>query len=200
MSVAAPTHNLAQALDATGQLVAGIRDEQWSGPTPCSAWDVRALVNHLVFGNRLYARVLAGNPFSPAELPRLREVDQLGADPVGAYRESATDVLTAFNRPDVFERFFILPVGSVPGAVALHLRVTETLVHGWDLAQATGQPADLPEPVAQEELAFTIRQLPADAPRTGGPFGAAQPISDEAPAVDRLAAYLGRPVPWAPVG
>jgi uncharacterized protein (TIGR03086 family) len=153
------------------------------------------LVNHLVFGNRLIANTLRGE--SPQELDRLRQkrdVDQLGDNPLGAYREVGAALQHAFSQPNVLERIFPAPVGAVPGAVILHLRITDLLVHGWDLARATGQPARLPEDLADEELAFARSPLASDVPRTGHPFGPTQVVADDAPAIDRLAAYLGRPI------
>ncbi|PZS10904.1 MAG: TIGR03086 family protein [Chloroflexi bacterium] len=95
----------------------------------------------------------------------------------------------------MLERTFQAPIGLVPGAVLLHLRITELLVHGWDLAHATGQPARLPDDLAEEELAFARSPRAPDVPLTGHPFGPAQSIPDDAAAIDRLAAYLGRPIP-----
>jgi uncharacterized protein (TIGR03086 family) len=92
----------------------------------------------------------------------------------------------------VFERMVTVPAGTVPGAVALHLRLTELLVHGWDLARATGQPTTgLPEDLAEQELAFSQVQL-GRIPPDRSPFAPPQPADDAAPAVDRLAALLGR--------
>ncbi len=76
-----------------------------------------------------------------------------------------------------------------------HLRITEHLVHGWDIARATGRRATalLPADLAEQELGFSRIAL-TDEIRAGGSFGPAQPVPDDAPVVDRLAAYLGRTV------
>jgi uncharacterized protein (TIGR03086 family) len=151
------------------------------------------VVNHLVFGNRMFAGILRGEEPPPREsLRQMQGVDQLGDDPPGAYREAAAALLAAFSQPGVLERVVQAPVGRIPGAVALHLRITEALVHGWDLARATGQPARLPDDLAEEELAFARGTSAPDVPRTGHPFGPIQTVPDDAPAIDRLAAYLGR--------
>ena len=188
---------LAAALDATGTLIANVADDQWSRPTPCPDWDVRGLVDHLVFGQRLFAGIVRGEPVPPAEeLTRLRALDHLGDDPSAAHRAAGADLLAVFSDPSVLERMFQAPIGTVPGIVLLHLRITEELVHGWDVARATGQVARLPEDAAEAELAFARAQLDVNVPRRGR-FGDAQPVADEAPAIDRLAAFLGRPLALA---
>jgi uncharacterized protein (TIGR03083 family) len=59
---------LDRALGATGDLVAGVRDDQWDAPTPCTAWSVRDLVNHFVGGNLMFADIPAGHrPFEPPQ-------------------------------------------------------------------------------------------------------------------------------------
>jgi len=70
----------------------------------------------------------------------------------------------------------------------------EVLVHGWDLARATGQPTAFPDDVAERALARSRRRLTARPQGTGAPFAAEVQVPHDAPAVDRLAGFLGRPV------
>lgn len=192
MADANPIDGLTRAITASGRLIALVGAEQWSNRTPCPDFDVRALVNHLVFGKRLFTGILNGDPLpAAAGLPRLRATDWLGDDPLAAHNGTGEALLAAFARPGVLERVFAAPIGSVPGAVLLHLRVTEELVHGWDLACATAQPAVLPEDLAEQELAFSRSVLDNSVPRAGR-FGEPQDVPDSAPAIDRLAAFLGR--------
>jgi uncharacterized protein (TIGR03086 family) len=143
----------------------------------------------------MFADILAGWQLpTPEELARLRATDRLGDDPLAAYRASGAALVEGFSLPGVFDRIFQVPAGTVPGVAMLHLRITEFLVHGWDLARAIGQPARLPADLAEGELAFARSRQAPDVPRTGRPFGPIQPVPDDAPAIDRLAAYLGRPV------
>ena len=190
---AAPVDRLAEALEGTGRLVTGVRPEQWSQPTPCTEWTVRQLVNHVVGGQRVFTGILRSEPSAGPPANRPTGLDVLGSDPVAAYRESADSLLSAFNEPGALQRVVRLPIGEMPGAAALHLRVTESLVHGWDLARATGQPPEFPDDLAEQALRFTRSKL-ADIPRRHRPFAPAQPVAEDAPAIDRLAALLGRPV------
>jgi uncharacterized protein (TIGR03086 family) len=190
---AEPAGGLARALEATGSLVDGVRDEQWADPTPCPDWNVADLVRHIISGNRLFAGILDGEqPGTPGGSPPAGSAPP-GSDLPGAYRDAAARLLPAFSRPGVLEETFTVPFGTVPGSVALHLRITELLVHGWDLARATGQPARFPGDLAEQELAFSRRAL-TGIPPGRNPFGPPQPTGEEAVPLDRLAALLGRTV------
>jgi uncharacterized protein (TIGR03086 family) len=188
-----PVEQLTQALDAFGELLAGVGDGQWSAPTPCTDWTVHDLVNHMVGGNRLFAEILRGDPDALSRRQGGLGRDHLGVDPVTAYRDAAEDLLEAFRQPGVMDRLVTVPVGKVPGAGALHLRLVECFVHGWDLARATGQPVEFSADVVEQALTFTRRKL-ADLPPERAVFAPSQPVADDAPAIDRLAACLGRPV------
>lgn len=192
-----PLDQLAAALDGAGAIVAAVGPDQWELATPCPEWPVRGVVNHLVGGNRLFGRVLSGEEL-PAreELIAASRTDRLGDDPVGAYRDSAAALLAAFGAEGVLQRTFTVPAGTMPGAAALGLRIVEALVHGWDVARATGRPLSFPDELVEQELAFTRATLPRlpSPPPGQGPFAPPQPVADDAPALDRLAALLGRRV------
>ncbi len=159
-----------------------------------------ALLNHLVTGSRLFSRALSGEPLPAGEeLARLRALDRLVDDPAGAHRRAGDELRAAFSQPGVAERTFQVPMGAISGGVMLHLRVTEELVHGWDLARASGQPGAFPEDLAEAELAFSRSQLEARVPRRGR-FGEATAAPEDAPAIDRLVAYLGRDLSWSHPG
>jgi uncharacterized protein (TIGR03086 family) len=178
---------LGRAFDAVAGLIGNIRADQWPAPTPCTDWTVRQVVNHLIGMNRVFVALLADQPPPPRP-----SADHVEDDPAGAYRGSAAALLAAFGRPGVLERTYRGPLGTATGAERLQIRLYDLLAHGWDLAQATEQPADLPEDLAEQSLAFVRTQLTEQA--RPGRFGPAQSIAEQAPAIERLAAFLGRPV------
>lgn len=182
---------LATALEDAGELVAAVAPGQWALPTPCTEWTVRDLVNHLVGGNQLFARVLGGEQLPPEELRRFVGQDHLGDDPVAAFRATADQLLDAFEAPEVLTQTHTVPAGTMPGPAVLHLRIVETLVHGWDLARAIGRQPPFPEELAEAELEVS-RELLGRLPEGRRPFAPSQPVADDAPAIDRLAALLGR--------
>jgi uncharacterized protein (TIGR03086 family) len=182
-----PIARLAAAVPVTGHLVNAVEPDQWQLATPCSGWTVRDLVDHLVLGHRRFAAALTdGTPPAPG-------ADLLGDDPESAYWASAEAMLAAFRADGALDRPVSVPAGTVPGRVACELRVVESLVHGWDLARATGRSLEFPVDLVEESIGFSRAQLgrlPAD--RT--PFGPSRPVADDAPPLDRLAALLGRSV------
>ena len=183
--------DLDAAIAGTETIVAGIAPGQWGAPTPCTGLDVRTLVNHLVTGNLLFAALVAGTP------PPDRDADHCGDDPVGAFRRAAAALRDAFARPGVLEKTYTAPFGTGRGSALVRTRIIEQLGHGWDLARATGQPADFPAGVAERALAAARAQLatrpsPSDSGWT--PFAPEVPVPDGAPAINRLAGFLGRTV------
>lgn len=180
--------DLARSFNAVGALIAQVRPGRWSAPTPCTDWTVRQLIDHLVGMNRVFTALLAGQ--AP---PQRQAVDHVELDPVGAYRDTAAALLSAFAAPGVLDRTYQGPLGSATGAERLKIRLYDLLAHGWDLAAATGQRAELPDDAAERSLAFARTQITEQ--MRPGRFAPAQPVDQQAPAIERLAAFLGRPVP-----
>jgi uncharacterized protein (TIGR03086 family) len=95
----------------------------------------------------------------------------------------------------ILDREVTAPWGTVPGRAALYGYLNETLVHGWDLAVATGQPVEAPREIAEAALAAAPRTLPAE-PRGGHvPFAPPAPPAADAGPTERLANWSGRSRP-----
>jgi uncharacterized protein (TIGR03086 family) len=189
--------SLDTALDGAGHLVGAVAAEQWELPTPCSDWTVRQLVNHLVGGNRLFARVLRGEALPPPEqLGRRGSQDQLGDDPAAAFAGSADELRAALRGPEVLAGTYTVPAGTLPGPALVQLRTVEMLVHGWDLARATGQEYAA-DPRLLESLIEFLSQGPSEG--TPGMFGPVHPSDDEADLLDQAVALAGRDPRWRPL-
>ncbi|WP_433355903.1 TIGR03086 family metal-binding protein [Microtetraspora malaysiensis] len=174
----------ARVLAEVEELVAAVPPDRFGDPTPCGDWDVRALLDHLVWENLIWAGLAEGTPRSDFG------ADHLGSDHVAAFRTAARATLAGFRRPGMLRRQY----GQAPGWRLVEQLTIEMLVHGWDLARAIGRPTDLAPDVA-EAIMPVVRETYGDLPRTpGGSFGPARPAPSDATAADRLAAYLGRPV------
>ncbi|WP_426506052.1 TIGR03086 family metal-binding protein [Dactylosporangium sp. McL0621] len=168
-----------------------VHPQQWTAPTPCAEWDVRALVNHMTRGNLNYVALLAGA--TAADFIRLRDADALGADPVAAYDASVRDCAHAFRAPGALDRMLDYPLGRARGGQLLAVRTTDSLVHTWDLARAVGAPEAL-DPGLVAWAAASLEQTYAGLAGLERFFAPAQP-SEQPPAgdeQDRLLRRLGR--------
>lgn len=174
------------AVAISQRLVEGVRPDQLGNPTPCTDFDVSGLIGHMVGGSSMLAAILAGE--TPGEAP------EVGEDPAGAAKQATERMLMAFEAPGIMEQEFNFGMGPMPGARVAGIAIMEALVHGWDLARATGQDHGIPDAMAETVLE-QVRKLP-EAMRgdQGAPFRPPVPIADDAPAADRLAAFLGRQV------
>lgn len=108
----------------------------WHAPTPCSEWDVRALVNHMARGNLSYVALLRGA--SGEEFLARRDEDALGDDPLAAFTSSVRACAAAFTEEGALDRVVDYPLGELTGRRALAVRTTDSTIHTWDLARALG--------------------------------------------------------------
>jgi uncharacterized protein (TIGR03086 family) len=171
------------ATDSFTNLVAGVRSDQLAIQTPCPEWSVQELIGHVIKGNLMFIKLITG-----AEPPAVDAAN----DPAGALSISSKALREAASADGVLQRTFTTPMGERPGAGLITIRVVELSVHGWDLAKATGQSFELPEPVVETCLNALRAMLPED--RDGLPYDAEQTAGPEAGPTQRLAAFAGRAV------
>ena len=183
-----PVAMLERSLAAVGQIVANVRPAQLDLPSPCCEWTVRDVIDHLVKGNAWTVASLSAETGSAG-----RPTDSMvGDDPAAAFAESSAAVLAAFRAPGARGKMLDLPFGRMPGAAVAGMRSIDLLVHGWDIAKATGQSTDFAPDLNEAALAAARHAMTFD--RAGSPFAPEQPVPSDAPAADRLAAFLGRAV------
>jgi uncharacterized protein (TIGR03086 family) len=156
-------------------LADAVTDEQLPAPTPCSEWDVRALLDHMR-GGAHYLLAATGHP----------------GEGLASYRDAVGQCLEALREPGVLERTCTSPLGfewSVAEAAAGTFM--DQLVHSWDLAVATGQNRRLDVGLVDACVAMFLPDMPEHG-RAAGLVGPAVPVAVDAPAQDRLLAAMGR--------
>ncbi len=174
------------ALANTTRAVQGIADDQWENPTPCAKWNVRQLVTHTAgvmanFSNGAANQPLAGDP----------DDYDLGDDPAVTMADlSATNVAAWVARGEL-DSTVTLGDNEFPGQVGISINMLDAYVHGWDIAQATGQDAALDADLCAGLLGFARQAVPAT-PREGDNFHAVVTVPPDATVQDELLAYLGR--------
>ena len=180
-----------RAIASTAAIVTTVRPDQAAAPTPCTEWNIRDLLNHIIGTLWLSEALLSDRapryPMAPGGLPGTDLADE---DPAAAYAEASAAALAAAAAGDTLTRMHTTPLGVMPGPALAGFTTLDILVHGWDLAKATGQPADLDDALVAHALAFAQQAI---TPGTRAPrIGPALPVAADAPLTNRLVAFLGR--------
>jgi uncharacterized protein (TIGR03086 family) len=184
-----PISVLRKAVDQTGRIVAGVKPDQLSGPTPCADWDTRALLNHTIGVVEMFDDAAQTKPFTGSMFAN----DNVGNDPGASYETRAAVLRATLAQPNLLDRTWTMPFGEVPGPIAVGFATLELFQHGWDVARASGQDIDFDADVTETANA-TAQLMPAEQVRVAGVFGAEGGCPPDASAEDRLAAFLGRPL------
>ncbi|MBB4912623.1 TIGR03086 family metal-binding protein [Actinophytocola algeriensis] len=166
---------LAKAYDATAEVLDQVTD--WSAPSPCQGWTVHDVATHLVNVMCTFAAAVDGGPdsYSPDS-----------HDVAGGYRKAAARCLAVFEDPAVLAASHPFPLGPTPGSVIAQISVSESLVHGWDVARGAGVPYAPAQEVVAAMLVASEENPPPE-----GLFGPPVPPSSDDP-LTVLLARLGR--------
>jgi|SRR6478735_3087017 len=183
--------DLAHAQAAVGALLASLDARAWTRPSPCDDWDVAGVTRHLIAGDRAFTTSLGGEAY---DLAAIRD-DVAGVeagDLPTTYAVGAGDLRLALAAAGSGGAF---PTGLGPmsAPAVTRLRVIEALVHGWDIARGAGSTLDVDDDVAERSIRHSLVLLETLPPERQV-FADPQPTPDDAPALDRLVALLGRPV------
>ncbi|MDY7106562.1 MAG: TIGR03086 family metal-binding protein [Actinomycetota bacterium] len=184
---------LEEAVPEIDRLIDGINGARWAAPTPCEDMDVLGLVEHVVGGLEQFAAIPTGADGALGEVTLTPEAA------LDAFRAASNRMVSRWAGAGAADRSYAMPWGETPGTMLLGFMVLEELTHGWDLARATGQVAGFSDELAARTLELA-RGYDDATIRVPGMFGPAVPVADDASALDRLAAFLGRdPAAWPAV-
>jgi uncharacterized protein (TIGR03086 family) len=173
-----------RALDVTGRIVANIEPDQLTAPTPCDDYDVTGLLQHLISGNYWVAPLVEGKSIDDVgdALDRPFAADE--------YDASAKSADAAFSSPGAMSTPVGVSYGPVAGEIYAGHRFLDVLIHGWDLAKATGQDTRLEPELVDACWAVITPQM--DVLKASGMFGSEVKARPDADAQTKLLAALGR--------
>ena len=169
-----------------GRLVGGTSD--WEAPSPVAEWDARGVVEHLT--TWFCDFVHAGSPYGWVQRHDAR------TSPAEAWDEQTTAVQLILDDDAQASSPFThprLPPCTLAEAVD-RFYTADVFMHSWDLARATGQELDL-DPEYATQLLTGMQQMEGVL-RSSGQYGPARPVRPDAPAGERLAAFIGRDPDW----
>jgi len=187
---------MAAAAAADARVVAGVRADQLTAATPCPDWDLHALLNHTILWTAFSAERRARDEPLPDELMNR----DFAAEPgfAATYAAQLNRAVLAWSDPLAWERELKVMGSPTPSADVGALLVAEMVLHGWDIARASGQEY----PCAGNVVAATAAAVEASAElfRRYQGFAEPVPVPDSAPAFDRVLAASGRDPHWTAKG
>jgi uncharacterized protein (TIGR03086 family) len=182
------------------RLLAGVRDSQLTAPTPCEGTTLAALIGHvdglvLAFTRAAEKNWPEGGSQPPSDAP------DLPPDWRARIPERLDALAAAWRSPGAWSGMTEAGGITMPGADAGNVAMNELVVHGWDIACASGQPYEAGAEEIESCLAFvspTVEQ--SGGKGVPGLFGPAVPMPDGASGLDRLISMTGRDPSWTPPG
>lgn len=179
-------------LTKTGKVVANVDQPRLTSTTPCDAYTVQQLMDHIVGWIQVFEAGCNGRTFQGDPSAYV-----CGPDAAAEFARLAASVVAGWKEYG-FDREVQISGGSMmPAAMVFNMTVMEYLAHGWDLASATGQPNPYSEGEAADVLTRAKATLPPEYQGEGQAFGAPVPVADDASAIDQLIGFLGRDPKWA---
>ena len=179
---------MAAAAAETVKIVTGVRPDQFDDPTPCDDWDVRTLLNHIILWTAYSAEQRARGGSVAEEL--MNKDFAANPDFAADYAAQAARAVEAWSDPAAWQRDLGVMGSATPAADVAVLLIAELVLHGWDLATATGQRYQCDDAVAAVVLG-TVRQQ-GDLFRQYKGFADAVEVPADASAYDKALAESGR--------
>ncbi|GIJ24149.1 TIGR03086 family metal-binding protein [Micromonospora lutea] len=171
-------------------LLPGATDDRLTAPTPCQSWVVGDLLDHLM-GLTLAFRTAAEKGPDPApDGPGDPSVDRLDPQWRSRLPVRLDELVVAWREPAAWTGETVVGGVVLPAEVMGVVALNELVVHGWDLARATGQPYDIDDQTLDTVHRLVSQQASSDG--TPGLFGPSVIQPDDAPLLDRVLGLTGR--------
>jgi uncharacterized protein (TIGR03086 family) len=190
--------DLRPTTSALAALVRGVRDDQLTGPTPCPAYSVADLLDHIGGLSVAFAHAARKDDLTP----HAPEAD--GSRLEDSFRDRIATALgdlgEAWQDPAAYDGITMAGPVEMPADQAALVALDEVTVHAWDLAVATGQPYPADPAAVEACRAFVAGFEPPDggAADDGGLFGPRVAVPDDASGLDQLIGATGRDPAWTP--
>lgn len=185
--------DLTPACRRTAEVLANVPDDQLSAATPCELMRLSDLVQH-VGGLALAFRAAARKDFGPLTDTPPTDPGELADDWRTSFPARLADLARAWQDPAAWEGMSRAGGVDFPAEVGGLIALTEVVIHGWDVARASGQPYDIDSESANAVLPH-VAETAAAGP-VEGLFGPAVRVADDAAPLDRIVALSGRDPGW----
>jgi uncharacterized protein (TIGR03086 family) len=187
MNQPSPLDLLAAARDQFRPILAQVTIEHLDSQTPCSEWDLRALLNHIA-GRAILSEAAARNEVVKAFADDSK--DLVGSNPADSIRQLVDASVAAWQTAVDLDAIRVTPIGEVPGVGIMTFHAQDVFVHTWDVARTLSIAATF-DPALTEAMLELHRQTVTPEIRSMF-YGPEVAVANDAPAIERLVGFLGR--------
>jgi uncharacterized protein (TIGR03086 family) len=191
--------DLGPAAQRLAELVRNVPDDALANPTPCPDYTLGDLVDHVgVLALAFTAAAKKESNELTNGTPPLGDASQLVDDWRARIPRDLAGLVQAWKDPEAWDGMTRIAGGDAPAAVIGQVALNELVVHGWDVAQASGQPyvCDEPSLESARDLLAMFSGPDDDEARAGG-FGPVVMVADDAPLLDHVLGMSGRDPDWS---
>jgi uncharacterized protein (TIGR03086 family) len=190
--------DLTRPAQALSDVVGGVRDDQLGLPTPCAGLCVGDLVDHADGLAVVFAAAAAKNLGPITAAAPIPSAAHLTAGWRAALPGELAALAAAWSDPAAWDGMTQVGGIDLPGQVAGWVALHELVLHGWDIARATGHPYALDEASLATTFATLRHMYPPEHPeRRTGIFGPPLDVGPDTPPLDRVVAFSGRDPGWS---
>jgi uncharacterized protein (TIGR03086 family) len=166
----------------------GIDEDAWDRQSPCDAWSVRDVVNHITAENLWAKPLMEGSTVD--DIGDRFDGDVLGGDPKSAWRSAGDEAGAAFGEPDATKRTVNVSWGDIPSRSYLEQMTSDLIIHAWDVLAGSGQRDEMPQSLVDAGIELVEPAVKSGV--TSSVFKPPVDISDRADGQTRLLALTGR--------
>jgi len=175
------------------RMIEHVHTDELTAATPCTELDLKGLVNHFTGTTAALARVGDRLPLDPDD-PYGSQQDPSRGDWRQVLAGNVTAVARAWERPEAWDGTVEMGGPPMPAPMIGEMALAEILLHGWDLARATGQQLSVSDEVGSE-LLRAIEET-AELGRTMGAYGPEVSVDRQATPFERALGASGRDPRW----
>ncbi|MER5548743.1 TIGR03086 family metal-binding protein [Streptomyces sp. CG4] len=179
------------------RLAESVTDDQLTGPTPCPECAVRNLLGHVQMLSVAFRDAARKDLGPTTDTNPTAAVPDIGPGWREELPKALDELADAWRDPDAWTGMTRAGGVDLPGEVAGAVVADELVVHGWDLARATGRTY-APDPAALDSALVFLHAAADDPNRGNGLFGPVVPVPQDAPLLDRAVGLSGRDPGWHP--
>ena len=192
-----PQVDLGPAARRMTKLITAIPDDMLGAPTPCTKSTIGDLIDHVSGFSRTFTAA-AQKSYEPGARGPSPDAANLGTDWRTRVPQEIEKLADAWRNPDAWTGMTQAGGLEFPAEVVGAIAIDELIVHGWDIARASGQPYEAEPELVEAAIGFVKPIAESGEPPREGLFGAPVPVATDAPPLDRLIGMTGRDPAWSP--